>query len=82
MNAFTKWLDRLLSEKNVDVENTIFTIKGPSGTNVIPLGVVVEKIKGTSPREQASIKTMLVKIDFVNGDVVRYFEHLAKAIAL
>lgn len=32
--------------------------------------------------EQRAIKTMLVKIDFVNGDVRKYLRHLAQAIAL
>lgn len=43
---------------------------------------VVEATKLAPAHEQKAIKTMLVKIDFVNGDVRRYLRHMAQAIAL
>ena len=79
--TFTIWLDRFISEKELDIEDT-FEVEGPEwGWNLIPLGCVIEAIKSTSCQEQAQIKNMLVKIDFVNGNVMDYFEHLAQAIA-
>ena len=42
---------------------------------------VVAAMQLAPKHEQAAIKTMLVKIDFVNGDVCRYLKHLAQAIA-
>lgn len=43
---------------------------------------VIEHVKIATKQEQLAIKKMLIKVDFVNGDVVPYFEHLAKAIAI
>ena len=39
-------------------------------------------IENAPAREQDGIKTMLVRIDFANGDVMDYFKHLAGALAL
>ena len=51
--------------------------------NLIPVGALLDIIKYDAPQnEQAGIKTMIVKIDFLNGDVIDYFKHLARAIAL
>jgi hypothetical protein len=79
--TFTTWIDTFISEKGLDTERT-FTVDGPSGENIIPLGCVVEAIKTTSKREQDQIKTTIVKIDFMNGDVCHFFNHLAKALAI
>lgn len=79
--TFTKWLDTFVAEKGLDTEH-LFEVAGMSGTNLIPLGVVVDAIKSTGSREQAAIKTMIVKIDFLNGNVLNYFNHLAKALAI
>ena len=79
---FNKWLDTLIEEKELDIEST-FEVEGPEwGWNLIPLGCVIEAIKSAPVHEKIAIKTMLVKIDFVNGDVMDYFKHLAQAIAL
>ena len=78
---FAKWLATFLEEKGIDGEQ-VLTVAGPSGDNFIPVGCLVEAILQAPAHEQAGIKTMLVKIDFVNGDVLRYFRHLAQAIAL
>jgi hypothetical protein len=79
--SFTKWLDRLVDEKGLDLEQA-FEVQGPSGYNRIPLGCVIDAIKSAPTNEQAGIKTMLVKIDFHNGNVAHYFGHLAQAIAV
>ena len=78
---FTKWIDTLISEKNVDLEQMI-EVEGASGVNFMNLSVVVDNIKNACVAEQAQIKTILVKIDFANGDIVHFFKHLAKAIAV
>lgn len=76
-----KWLDMFVEEKALDTEE-VFTVDGPSGPNYIPLGVVIEHIKIAPVHEQRQIKDMLVKIDFYNGDVLDFFEHLSRAIAV
>lgn len=80
MSAFTNWLDRLIDEKGVDLDEH-FEIQGKEMLNLMSYGVVVEAIKNTTAEEQKGIKNMLVKIDFVNGDIKHYFRHLAQALA-
>ena len=79
--TFNKWLDTLVEEKGLDTEFT-FEKEGEWGTNWIPLAVVIEAIKNTSAQEQAKIKNTLVMIDFKNGDVMHFFDHLAGALAI
>lgn len=81
-NAFNTWLDALIEEKGIHVESIEFEKMGKSGMNIIPLGVVIEHIKIASKEEQKQIKTTLVKIDFLNGDICHFFNHLAGAIAI
>lgn len=81
MNAFSKWLDTFLTEKGVNLDH-LLEAPGASGTNLIPVAVLVDAIKGAPAHEQAGIKSMVVRIDFRNGDVLHYFRHLAQAIAL
>jgi hypothetical protein len=80
MTTFAQWFNTFNSEKGIDPETNI-EVEGPSGTNFMTLQNVFDAILQTSPQEQAAIKTMIVKIDFANGDVVDYYKHLAKAIA-
>lgn len=79
-NSFTKWLDKFLDEKGINLEDT-FTIPGKSGSNFMSYQVVVEHIKVATPNDQAKIKAMLVKIDFQNASVEHFLRHLAQAIA-
>ena len=75
------WIDRFVKEKQLDTDY-IFEVEGTSGSNFIPLTVVIEHVKIASTREQAQIKNTLVKIDFVNDDAMHFFEYLAQAIAI
>jgi hypothetical protein len=76
------YLNNLISEKaNIDMESMI-EVEGESGLNMIPLGCLVESILAASSNEQKAIRNMLVKIDFMNGNVMHYFRHLAQAIAI
>jgi hypothetical protein len=79
--TFTKWLETFVAEKGLDTDQ-VFAVEGKSGTNHIPLECVLDAIKSAPAHEQAGIKSMVVKIDFRNGDVCHYFKHLAQAIAL
>lgn len=78
--TFSTWIDTFLSEKNIDLE-TIVEAEGPSGTNFIPVGCLVELMKDAPKHERDGIKSMLVRIDFANASVLDYFKHLAKAVA-
>lgn len=81
MTAFATWLDTFLTEKGIDLEATMDVV-GKSGLNIIPVGVLVDHIKAAPEHEQAAIKTTIVRIDFLNGDVLHFFKHIAQAIAL
>lgn len=76
-----KYLETLVSEKGLDAEMNL-EVEGKSGLNIIPLQFVLDAISETSEAEKKAIKTMIVKIDFVNGSLVHYFTHLAQAIAI
>lgn len=78
--TFAKWIDTFIAEKGLDTER-MFEVEGASGTNFIPLGCIIEAIKQTVGAEQAKIRATIVKIDFMNGDVCHFFNHLAKALA-
>jgi hypothetical protein len=75
-----KYLKNLIDEKGIDA-NLTFQVKGETGINLIPIGVVIEHILLAPIKEKRAIKDWLVKIDFVNGNVLDYFKHLAQAIA-
>ena len=75
-----KYLKNLIDEKGIDA-NLAFQVKGETGINLIPIGVVIEHILLAPIKEKKAIKDWLVKIDFVNGNVLDYFKHLAQAIA-
>jgi hypothetical protein len=74
------YLNNLIEEKGLDLEE-IIEVQGESGTNFIPLGVVVEHILIAPDHEKKQIRNVLVKIDFKNGDVMHFFKYLAEAIA-
>lgn len=79
-STFASWLDTLISEKGIDLEDTFeFDLNGEF--HVMPYGVVIEAMKAAPKHEQAGIKNMIVKIDFANGDVSDYLRHLGKGLA-
>tara|TARA_R100000654_G_scaffold1410_1_gene5134 strand:+ start:167 stop:415 length:249 start_codon:yes stop_codon:yes gene_type:complete len=74
-NFFTTFFN----EKNLDFQ--YYTVNSPNGTpNIIPSTVVIDAIKNTKGQEAAKIKDMLIKIDFFNGNIHNYLQHLAQAL--
>jgi len=79
MASFTKWFETFLEEKALPIKS--WEIEDASGmVHFIDSEVVIEAIKGASANEQAQIKDTIVKIDFANGDVNHFFNHLAKGL--
>ena len=76
------YLNNLISEKANISMTTPIEIEGASGTNFMNVGVIVEHILIAPKTEQEAIKNVLVKIDFNNGDILDFFKHLAKALAI
>ena len=78
---FADWLDRLIEEKGLDLDQ-IIEAEGKSGPNIMPLSVLIAAIKAAPDREQAEIKKMLVRLDFRAAPILPFFKHLARAIAI
>ena len=77
------YLETLISEKGLDLEGTIIEVEGQDwGLNIIELGAVVDYIMASGPANQAQVKDTLVKIDFHNGDIMHFFKHVAKFMAI
>jgi len=78
---FDKWIDTFIEEKGIDTEHT-FDVEGPIwGWNHIPLGCIIEQLKVESDRTQEMAMVSLIKLDFLNMDIMAYFEKLAKGMA-
>lgn len=75
-----KWITTFFEEK--DTIKEMFEIEGKSGTNFIPKENVLEMILNAPAHEQEQIKSVLVKIDFMNGDENHFLSHILQAVAL
>lgn len=78
MKKFNEWLDTLIEEKGVDIEE-VFVVEAGLYEDMT-YGCVIDAIKNTSKIEQQKIQNILVKIDFQNGDIKHFLRHLAKAL--
>ena len=74
------YLNRFFEEK--DIPEAVFVVTDSVGVeHVIPSGCVVEAIAQTEGDERRHIESHIRNIDFYNGDVNHFFEHLAGALA-
>jgi len=78
---FANWIDTLVIEKVFNQGHT-FEAMGSSGVNYIPLDALIETIKSAPVTELKGIKKMIVRLDFVNANIMDYFAHLCQAIAI
>ena len=77
MNFF----ETFFSEK--DLTDEVYTVTSKNGTpNINPSSVEIEAVKRTRGEEAKKIETILRKIDFLNGNVHHFLQHLAQAMAL
>ena len=70
---FQNWFITFLEEKEIDMSE-VTGIKG------IFIGDVCTAILTTDKTEQAVIKNTLIQIDYKNGNVYHYLNHLAQAL--
>ena len=76
----TSYLRSFFAEK--DIPEKTFSVEGPVwGENQIPNAVVVEHIARCSVKEATEIGEVLRRIDFWNGDINHFLQHLAKSLA-
>ena len=78
------YLETLLTEKNIDLEETII-IDAPDmrSSHIYTYQQLIEDIAEMvkdSPEMTKKIRMTFVKIDFMNGDVTHYLKHLAQGI--
>lgn len=76
--TFKNWFETFLEEKGLPFQ--AWEIEHAGVTHIIDSTVVIEAILTAPHHEQAAIKNMIVRIDFVNGDVNDYLKHLAKGL--
>ena len=76
-----EYLKVFFDEKDLD-ERT-YEVSGPSGmVHIIPSAVVIETILNMPHGdERKQVASIIQKIDFCNGDLHHFLEHLAKALA-
>jgi len=79
-NNFKKWLDTFINEKALPMEKT-FEVKKKGTLNIMSYKTIYDYILISNKQEQQQIKNTIIKIDFLNGDVLHFFRHLGNAIA-
>jgi len=70
-----QYLTNLIEEKGFSTDDTI-NLEGHYGLTWNMLIDFIEQ----APEYHKTIRTTLVKIDYMNGDVFRYLTHLAKGM--
>ena len=73
----TTYLQNLITEKGVDLEDDM-NIDGHIG---LTYQMLIDFIAGAKQHHK-QIRSMLVKIDFANGDVFHYLRHLATGMVV
>ncbi len=75
--AEARYFDTFFAEK--EITSTTWDITDDSGVvHIIDTDYVIAIIKATDGDLARKIRADLVRIDFANGDVVRYLHHIAK----
>ena len=80
MNNFKNWIDTFIEEKDLPMEDT-FTIDKNGTMNIMSYKTIYEHILIANDDEQKQIKNMIVQIDYMNGNILNFFQHLGKLIA-
>lgn len=77
------YLETLLTEKNIDLEETIVIETTTNFDHIYTYQTLIEDIvemTKDNKQMQSKIRGTFVQIDFLNGDVTHYFKHLAQGI--
>ena len=77
-----KYLNTLLEEKGISQERVLEVNGSEWGTNFMPISVIVDFLSNLDKETQKKVKNTFVKIDFHNGDIVDFLNHIAKGIAI
>lgn len=77
------YLETLLTEKNIDLEETIVIETTTNFDHIYTYQTLIDDIvemTKDNKQMQSKIRGTFVQIDFMNGDVTHYFKHLAQGI--
>ncbi len=72
-----QYLDRFFEEKEIPFQ--LFNIDHNGQTHFVENSFIIEVIKNATITEKETISNTLRQIDFHNGDVNHYLQHLATA---
>jgi hypothetical protein len=75
MTAFGQWLTKFIEEKGVDL-SALVTAKDGKQTQA---GNVIQSMMSAQPAEQIAIRNAFVVIDYSDGNILKFIDHLAKA---
>jgi len=75
MTPFGQWLTTHLSEKEFDLSQMV-TAKDGQQTQA---GNVIQSMMAAKPAEQIAIKNAFIVIDYSDGNLLKFVDHLAKA---
>lgn len=75
MTPFGQWLTKFVEEKGVDL-GALVTAKDGKQTQA---GNVIQSMMSAKPAEQIAIRNAFVVIDYSDGNILKFIDHLAKA---
>lgn len=78
ISVFERWIRLFFEEKGIDLHHMI-TVEHEGNTHILSLDFIIEACIVASKQEQRQIKDTIVKIDFMNGNVLHFMDHLANA---
>ncbi len=76
---FKIWIDTFIKEKDLPMNETI-TIDNDGTIHIMTYQTIYEHMLIANDKEQEQIKNMIVRIDFMNGNILDYFRHLGKCL--
>lgn len=75
MTPFGQWLTTHLAEKEFDLSQMVTARDGKQ----TQAGNVVQSMMSSTPSEQQAIRNAFIVIDYSDGNLLTFLDHLAKA---
>lgn len=75
-----EWLKLFFEEKALD--NRVYEVEAGDNLHILDTQTVISLIQQAPKHEQTNIMNMLIQIDYYNGDVHHFMEHLARCFAM
>ena len=80
MEKEKSYFRKLIEEKGL--EDEIIEVDHNNTTHLIEMTVLIELMEKASPKEKKFIHDTLFRIDFLNGDIMHFLNHLAKSYVI